>query len=80
MKAQINLTEGNWNAEILNALRFAFDPAKVGYTVTLEKPIGYPIRIFGLAKNDGTSIPVYIEGCQSTILVQPDDLVFLNHS
>lgn len=80
MKAQLNITKGSWNAEILNGLRFAFEPINIGYTVTLEQPIGYPIRIFGLAKNDGTdnAIPLYIEGCKSSIIVQPDDKVYLN--
>lgn len=81
MKTQVNLTAGKWEGEILNALRYAFDKENSGYTVTLEQSIGYPIRIFGLAKPvpGSTDVRVYIQGCQSTILLKNDDKVFINH-
>ena len=81
MKTQLNLTPGNWKSEILNGLRFAFDSANVGYMVTLEQGIGYPIRIFGMAKHDGgdTTIPLYIEGCRSSIILTETDKVYLTN-
>ena len=80
MKTRINITAGNWHAEILAALELAFDSNKIGYTVTLEQTGYESVRVYGLGRNLGSdsSISLLVEESRTVISLLPDGVLYLN--
>jgi hypothetical protein len=80
MKTRINITAGNWHAEILAALELAFDSNKIGYTVTLEQTGYESVRVYGLGRNLGSdsSISLLVEESRTVISLLSDGVLYLN--
>ena len=81
MKTRINVTPNNWHAEILTALKFAFDANNVGYIVTLEQTGYESIRVYGLGKNMGSdsSISLLVGEERLKISLLTDGILYLNN-
>ena len=81
MKTRINVTSNNWHAEILAALKFAFDANNVGYTVTLEQTGYESVRVYGLGRDLGSdnSISLLVGEERLKISLLTDGVLYLNN-
>ena len=81
MKTRINVTPNNWHAEILTALKFAFDANNAGYTVTLEQTGYESIRVYGLGRNLGSDSSIYLLVGEDRLVASllSDGVLYLNN-
>jgi hypothetical protein len=81
MKTRINITAGNWHAEILAALKFAFDTNNSGYTVTLEQTGYESVRVYGLGRDLGSDNSILLLAGEERLVVSlsPDGALYLNN-
>lgn len=81
MKTRINISAGNWHAEILAALKFAFDANNAGYTVTLEQTGYESVRVYGLGRDLGSdnSISLLVGEDRLVVSLLSDGALYLNN-